>query len=61
MRDGNKTPQQSKKEKEEFTRQAVRVATRKQEFAQIREGYRQQPDSASEADDWSTAEEFAQV
>lgn len=50
----------AKRERAEFIRRAVREAIRKQEFAQMREGYRQQPDHASEADDWSTAEEFAE-
>ena len=43
----------AKRERAEFIREAIR----KQEFAQICEGYRQQPDTA---DDWSTAEEFAE-
>jgi predicted transcriptional regulator len=49
----------AKRERAEFIRQAVKAAIRKQEFAKIREGYLQQPDTA-EADDWSTAEEFAE-
>jgi hypothetical protein len=44
----------------EFIRQIVKEVIQKQKFAQIREGYRQQPDTASEADDWSTAEEFTE-
>jgi predicted transcriptional regulator len=50
----------ARRERAEFIRQAVKEAIRKQEFAQIREGYRQQPDTAGEADDWSTAEEFTE-
>jgi predicted transcriptional regulator len=42
----------------EFIRQAVRAAIRDHEYARMREAYRRQPDSASEADDWSSSEEF---
>lgn len=37
----------------EFIRQAVRAAIRNHEYARMREAYRRQPDSATEADDWS--------
>ncbi|HUI54488.1 MAG TPA: CopG family transcriptional regulator [Bryobacteraceae bacterium] len=37
----------------EFIRQAVREAIRNHEYARMREAYRRQPDSATEADDWS--------
>ncbi len=50
----------AKRERAEFIRQAVREAIRKQEFARMREAYRQQPDTANEADNWSTAEEFTE-
>jgi len=42
----------------EFIRQAIRKAIREAEYAAMREAYRKQPDSAADADDWSTAEEF---
>ena len=42
----------------EFVRQAIRKAIREAEYAAMREAYRKQPDSAADADDWSTAEEF---
>ncbi len=42
----------------EFIRQAVKTAIRNHEYAQIREAYRRQPDSAADADDWSSCEEF---
>ena len=42
----------------EFIRQAVRAAIRQHEYASMREAYKRQPDSASEADDWSNCEEF---
>ena len=42
----------------EFIRQAVKAAIRNHEYAQIREAYRRQPDSAADADDWSSCEEF---
>jgi predicted transcriptional regulator len=47
-----------KRQRSEFIRQAVKDAIRKHEFAQIREAYRKQPDSAADADDWSNAEAF---
>lgn len=42
----------------EFVRAAIKRAIRDEEFARIRAGYLKQPDSAAEADDWSTAEEW---
>jgi len=33
-------------------------AAREDEYAHLREAYLRQPDSADEADDWSSAEEF---
>ena len=42
----------------EFVRQAIRKAIRRAEYRAMRDAYVQQPDSASDADDWSTAEEF---
>ena len=48
----------AKRKRTEFIRKAIREAIRRQEFAQIREAYRRQPDSAADADDWSNCEEF---
>ena len=48
----------AKRQRTEFIRGAVKDAIRKKTYASIREGYRKQPDSAAEADDWSSAEEF---
>lgn len=47
-----------KRQRAEFIRQAVKDAIRNREYARIREGYLLQPDSAAEADDWSSAEEW---
>lgn len=48
----------AKRQRAEFIRRAVKEAIRRREYQQIREAYRKQPDSASEADDWSSAEEW---
>lgn len=42
-----------KRARTEFIRQAIKSALDRSEFDRIREGYRLQPDSADEADDWS--------
>ncbi len=42
----------------EFIRQAVKAAIREREYERMREAYLRQPDSESEADDWSSCEEF---
>ncbi len=47
-----------KRQRAEFIRMAVKDAIRKREYARIREAYELQPDSASDADDWSSAEEW---
>jgi len=47
-----------KRQRSEFIRQAIRKAVRQEEYRAMREAYRKQPDSASEADDWSTVEEY---
>jgi predicted transcriptional regulator len=44
--------------KTEFIRQAIKQAIRREEYARIREGYRKQPDSTVDVDDWSRCEEF---
>jgi metal-responsive CopG/Arc/MetJ family transcriptional regulator len=54
----NRIAPAAKRQRAEFIRQAVREAIRKREYEQIREAYARQPDSASEADDWSSAEEW---
>ena len=48
----------AKRQRAEFIRRAVKEAIRRREYEQIREAYRKQPDSASEADNWSSAEEW---
>jgi hypothetical protein len=37
---------------------AAKQVIRNDEYARMREAYRLQPDSADEADDWSSAEKF---
>jgi len=54
----NRIAPAAKRQRAEFVRQAVKEAIRKREYEQIREAYRKQPDSAAEADDWSSAEEW---
>jgi hypothetical protein len=48
----------AKRQRTEFIRKAVRDAIRRYEFERMREVYQRMPDSESEADDWSTCEEF---
>jgi predicted transcriptional regulator len=48
----------AKRQRAEFIRQAVKEAIRKREYERIREAYLRQPDSAAEADDWSSAEDW---
>jgi len=48
----------AKRQRAEFIRQAVREAIRRREYEQIREAYLRQPDSCSDADDWSNAEDW---
>jgi predicted transcriptional regulator len=54
----NKIAPAAKRQRTEFIRQAVKQAIRRKEYEQIREAYLRQPDSASDADDWSSAEEW---
>jgi metal-responsive CopG/Arc/MetJ family transcriptional regulator len=42
----------------EFIRTAIQKAIREAEYAHVRAAYIAQPDSESEADDWSNCEEF---
>lgn len=58
LRSLNKIAPAAKRQRAEFIRQAVREAIRKREYEQIREAYARQPDSAADADDWSSAEEW---
>jgi predicted transcriptional regulator len=48
----------AKRQRAEFIRQAVKEAIRRREYEQIREAYIRQPDSAADADDWSSTEEW---
>ncbi len=45
----------------EFVTRAIREAVCRAEFAYIRTAYLKQPDSAADADDWSTAERFERI
>jgi len=58
LRSLNKIAPAAKRQRAEFIRQAVKDAIRRQEYEQIREAYLGQPDSAVDADDWSSAEEW---
>ncbi len=58
MRRLNRIAPPAKRQRTEFIRKAVKDAIRLYEFARMREAYRRMPDSESEADDWSTCEEF---
>jgi hypothetical protein len=49
----------AKRKRTEFIRTAVREAIRKREYADMGEAYREQPDSASEADSWSDCEKYS--
>ncbi len=48
----------AKRRQSQFIREAIRKALREAEYARIRQAYRAQPDSESEADDWSSPEEY---
>jgi hypothetical protein len=54
----NKIAPVAKRQRAEFIRQAVKDAIRRREYEQIREAYIRQPDSAADADDWSSAGEW---
>jgi hypothetical protein len=47
-----------KRRRAEFVRGAITRAIREEEYARIRRAYEAQPDSETEADDWSNCEEF---
>jgi hypothetical protein len=48
----------SKRKRAEFIREAVKEALHKKEFANMRQAYLKQPDSATDGDDWANCEEF---
>ncbi len=54
----NRVAEPGKRRRSEFIRQAIRKAVRQAEYRAMREAYRKQPDSGTEADDWSTAGEY---
>ncbi len=47
-----------KRRRAEFIRSAITRAIREEEEARTRRAYELQPDSESEADDWSNCEEY---
>jgi len=54
----NKIAPAAKRQGADDIRQAAKDAVRKREYEQIREAYIRQPDSAEDADDWSSAEDW---
>jgi predicted transcriptional regulator len=48
----------AKRRRSRFIREAVRKALLDAEYERIRQAYLAQPDSADDADDWSSAEEY---
>jgi metal-responsive CopG/Arc/MetJ family transcriptional regulator len=54
----NRVAAPRRRKRSEFVRQAIRKAVRQAEYRAMRDAYRKQPDSALDADDWSTPEEF---
>jgi hypothetical protein len=58
VRSLNKNAEAAKRQRAEFIGQAVKEAIRRQEYEQIREAYLRHPDSAADADDWSSSEEW---
>jgi hypothetical protein len=51
----NRLAAPTKGKRSEFVCNAIRRAVRQAEYREMREAYRKQPDSALDADDWSTA------
>jgi hypothetical protein len=47
-----------KRKRAEFVRKAITKAIREEEYARMRRAYIAQPDSETEADDWSNCEEY---
>lgn len=54
----NRVADPDKRKRSEFVRQAIRKAVRQAEYEAMRRAYRKQPDSITNTDDWSTAEEY---
>jgi len=54
----NRIAAPEKRKRSEFVRQAIRRAVRQAEYRAMRDAYRKRPDTAQNADDWSTPEEF---
>ena len=54
----NRMAPAAKRKRTEFIRAALKEAIRRREYADMREAYRQQPDSGSESDPWSNCEKF---
>ncbi len=54
----NRIAAPDKRKRSEFVRQAIRKAVRQAEYRAMRDAYLKQPDSASDVDDWSTAEKY---
>lgn len=54
----NRATSSAKRKRAQFIRDAIRRAAIEAEEARTREAYLRNPDSESEADDWSNAEEF---
>ena len=54
----NRVAEPGKRKRSEFIRQAIRQAIREAEYRRMREAYGRQPDSVSDADDWSGTEEY---
>ena len=54
----NRVAPAAKRKRAEFVRAAIRKAIRESEEERMRKAYHAQPDSETEADDWSNAEEW---
>ncbi len=54
----NRVAPAAKRQRAEFVRAAIRKAIRESEEERMRKAYLAQPDSETEADDWSNAEEW---
>lgn len=54
----NQVAPAAKRKRTEFIRAAVKEAIRKRVYADMREAYCKQPDSAAESGSWSNCEKF---
>ena len=54
----NRVATSDRRKRSEFVRQAIRKAIREAEYRAMRKAYRRKPDSALDADDWSSPEEY---